>query len=240
MLATAALVAAVVLVVWAAVSGPGQVLSGEGLERVPLSQPTPTESSAAGGSGEQEEQETEPTAVSPLLRAIVRGLVLLLEVALVVAVAWLTWRAARSAWQAWDARRRRDTYAEALSGEEVVLDEHDAARDLLRGAAQRRARLVSQGEPRNAVVACWMDLEVLAQSQGVARDPAETSTDLATRCLDRTGADPRAVQVLAAAYHRARFSADPVTDDDRSRALEALDRVHASVAEQLHRGGVRT
>lgn len=237
--AAAALVAAVVLLVWAALAGPGPVLTGEGLDRVPLAEPTTSESTAAGESGEAgQERRTRPDEVSPLLRAIVQGLALLLELALAAAAAWLLWRGAGAAWQRWEARRRRDTHAEELTGAEELLDEEHLVEQVLRGAERRRHDLAS-GAPRNAVVACWVDLEGLAAAQGVERQPWETSTDLAARCLERTGADPDALAVLAAAYHRARYAAAPVTDADRSRALRALDRLHASLAEERRRRGVR-
>ena len=212
MLASLLAVGVVVLVLWAAATGPGTVLEGEGRDRVPLSEPTPTSQSAEAGTGEQSRTEREPREVPAWLRAVVRAVLLVLEVALLVALAWVLWRALRWAWQRWDARARPATQAEGLTGEEELLDTEVLAEVLLGGAAGRRARL-EEGPARNAVVACWLEL--------------------AHRLLDALGADPDAVSVLAAAYHRARYSEVPVSAQDRSRALRALDRVHASVREQL-------
>ena len=212
------MVGAVVLVLWAAVAGPGTVLEGEGRDRVTLSDPTPTSESVEAGSGEQMLPSEETRDVPTWLRAVVRAVLLVLEVAVVVAFAWVLWRAGRWAWQRWDARDRPAGPATSLTGAEEVLDTEALTEELLRGAAGRRARL-EEGPPRNAVVACW---------------PAETATELARRLLDVLGADEDAVAVLAAAYHRARYSEVPVTAQDRSRALRALDHVHASV--RAHQG----
>ena len=231
-LASLLAVGVVVLVLWAAATGPGTVLEGEGRDRVPLSEPTPTSQSAEAGTGEQSRTEREPREVPAWLRAVVRAVLLVLEVALLVALAWVLWRALRWAWQRWDARARPATQAEGLTGEEELLDTEVLAEVLLGGAAGRRARL-EEGPARNAVVACWLELEEVAAAGGVRRQPAETATELAHRLLDALGADPDAVSVLAAAYHRARYSEVPVSAQDRSRALRALDRVHASVREQL-------
>ena len=219
-------VTAAVLVLWAAVAGPGTVLEGEGRERVTLAEPTETTESAEAGSGEQEAPpEQEPREVPAWLRALVRAVLLVLEVAVAVTVGWVLWRAGR-----WAAP------AEELSGTEEVLDTESVARDLLSGEAQRRSRL-EEGPPRNAVVACWREIEELAAAGGVRRHPAETSTELARRLLDALGADEHAVSVLAQVYLRARYSEVQVSDADRSRALRALDHVHASVREGLRAAG---
>lgn len=226
-------VGAVVLVLWAAVAGPGTVLEGEGRDRVTLSDPTPTSESAEAGSGEQMLPSEETRDVPTWLRAVVRAVLLVLEVAVVVAFAWVLWRAGRWAWQRWDARDRPAGPATSLTGAEEVLDTEALTEELLRGAAGRRARL-EEGPPRNAVVACWLEIEEVAAAGGVRRRPAETATELGRRLLDVLGADEDAVAVLAAAYHRARYSEVPVTAQDRSRALRALDHVHASV--RAHQG----
>ena len=119
MLASLLAVGVVVLVLWAAATGPGTVLEGEGRDRVPLSEPTPTSQSAEAGTGEQSRTEREPREVPAWLRAVVRAVLLVLEVALLVALAWVLWRALRWAWQRWDARARPATQAEGLTGEEV-------------------------------------------------------------------------------------------------------------------------
>ena len=135
MLASLLAVGVVVLVLWAAATGPGTVLEGEGRDRVPLSEPTPTSQSAEAGTGEQSRTEREPREVPAWLRAVVRAVLLVLEVALLVALAWVLWRALRWAWQRWDARARPATQAEGLTGEEELLDTEVLAEVLLGGAA---------------------------------------------------------------------------------------------------------
>ena len=135
------MVGAVVLVLWAAVAGPGTVLEGEGRDRVTLSDPTPTSESVEAGSGEQMLPSEETRDVPTWLRAVVRAVLLVLEVAVVVAFAWVLWRAGRWAWQRWDARDRPAGPATSLTGAEEVLDTEALTEELLRGAAGRRARL---------------------------------------------------------------------------------------------------
>ena len=91
-----------------------------------------------------------------------------------------------------------------------------------------RAALAA-GEARNAIVACWMQLERDAAAAGLARSEAETSAEYAERVVVLSSVDPAPIGELAALYREARFSRHDLTDDHRSRAFAALDRVAAAL-----------
>lgn len=84
---------------------------------------------------------------------------------------------------------------------------------------------LSEGTPRNAIVACWMQLERDAAAAGIPRAAAETSAEYVERVLSASSVDPEPIRVLAALYREARFSDHELGDDHRTRALAALNRV---------------
>jgi hypothetical protein len=103
--------------------------------------------------------------------------------------------------------------------------------EALTGAgADRRRALLTGGEPRNAVVACWVDLEESAAESGLEREPWETPGEYVARVLATWSVDAAALADLAELYREARFSAHPVDEAARGRALTDLDRVHAGLA----------
>ena len=91
-------------------------------------------------------------------------------------------------------------------------------------AAAAQAALAT-GTPRNAIVACWLQLERDAAAGGLARTPAETSAEYATRVIASSSIDEAPIHELAALYREARFSAHVLGDDHRARADAALARV---------------
>ena len=101
-------------------------------------------------------------------------------------------------------------------GERELAVDVDAARTALAG-----------GSPRNAIVACWMQLERDAAAAGLPRDAAETSAEYVERVLAASSLDPAPIRELAALYREARFSRHDLRDDHRARALAALNRVEA-------------
>ena len=93
---------------------------------------------------------------------------------------------------------------------------------------EARAAL-SRGQPRNAIVECWMRLEVDIAAAGWPRFGAETSAEYVERIVAEASVDPFAISDLAALYREARFSDHPLGETDRTRAVEALTRVEASL-----------
>lgn len=105
----------------------------------------------------------------------------------------------------------------------------DAVLDAIATATRRQADRLREGEPSNAVVACWVDLEQSVAAAGVARRPSETSAELTIRVLDALDVDRRALRTLGALYREARYSAHPLTEQDRTTALEALRTLRRSL-----------
>jgi hypothetical protein len=101
-------------------------------------------------------------------------------------------------------------------------------RDLTVDVDAARAALAS-GSPRNAIVACWMQLERDAAAAGLSRSAAETSVEYIERVVAGSSVDPAPIGELAALYREARFSRHELRDDHRTRAITALSRVAAAL-----------
>ena len=114
-------------------------------------------------------------------------------------------------------RHRQITALPEVNERELEVDA-DAARIALAG-----------GTPRNAIVACWMQLERDAAAAGLPRAAAETSAEYAERVVAASSVDPAPIGELAALYREARFSRHELLDDHRARALAAMNRVEAAL-----------
>jgi hypothetical protein len=114
-------------------------------------------------------------------------------------------------------RRRQITALPEVNECELEVDV-DAARVALAG-----------GSARNAIVACWMQLERDAAAAGLPRAAAETSAEYVERVVAASSVDPAPIRELAALYREARFSRHQLLDDHRSRALAAMNRVEAAL-----------
>jgi hypothetical protein len=101
-------------------------------------------------------------------------------------------------------------------------------RELTVDVDSARAAL-SDGTPRNAIVACWMQLESDAATAGLPRLAAETPAEYVERVVGASSVDPVPIGELAALYREARFSRHELGDDHRKRAFAALDRVAATL-----------
>lgn len=119
--------------------------------------------------------------------------------------------------------RGRDGGIEAV--EEVdtlgLLEEatDETARDRVRGI----------GDPRNAVVAAWVEIERAVAASGVQRRPSETSTELVVRVVTELGLDTGPLSDLGERYRAARFSEHALGPADVERALALLETVHAQL-----------
>ncbi len=148
---------------------------------------------------------------------------------LAAVLAWFGWVALGG----WRRRRRsRRRPPPATQPEHVVhaafLDE--AQRELSL-AADRQIEALRSGEPRNAIVACWVALEDAVARVGLPRDPAETSTEFTRRIVQAVTVDSRAATDLAALYREARFSAHPLLEAHRDTAIALL----TALSEELRR-----
>jgi hypothetical protein len=145
-------------------------------------------------------------------------LLLLLRVAWIVVSVY--WQLLRGRWERWS---RPAGSLSPLPGSDGA-DDVDVSFDLTARLAQLQV-----GAPRNAIVACWSQLEDDVAAAGLPRDPAETSVEYTERVLSSASVDTAATLELAELYRVARFSDHPIDEAGRARAVQALQRVHASL-----------
>jgi hypothetical protein len=207
---------------WAAAGGTG--LSGgtraPAGQEAPSEQPAPTlDAPTPAPTGEQEPGELADSEVPGWLSGALTGLFLAI-VATVVGV--FIYAGVR--YLLFERVERR-----------AILDQPasqppDAAADLAEVLQAVRAGLADMdagGDPRRAVIACWLRLERLAAAAGTARLAADTPTDLVRRLLARHRVSEPALGRLADAYRRARYAPAEVADDlleTARRALHDVDR----------------
>ena len=85
------------------------------------------------------------------------------------------------------------------------------------------------GSPKNAIVACWMQLESDAAASGIERLPAETSLEYVARVVAASSVRPEPIRELADLFREARFSRHDMSEADRGRALVLLRDVVQAV-----------
>ena len=124
-------------------------------------------------------------------------------------------------------RKRREPLALTPEDDEELVALLEASGDDV------RYRALSESDPRNAVVACWVALEEAARRSGLRDDPSETAAELTTRVLGRWQVDADAIGSLSAAYREARFSRHPVTEEQRDQAIAALERIHEDLRQRV-------
>jgi Domain of unknown function (DUF4129) len=213
-----------VLVTWAASIGPDRVVSGGHVERIRSDEPSFATQSAdpdADNTDDRTRQRDEPPGWLGTIAFV-------LELITVGVVVFLLGRALRRLRQLRLFRTRRGRRRAELVDFEVLGTADEVADVIEEDAPQQRA-LLEEGEPRNAIVACWHRFEQQATRGGVVRRPWQTTGEFVLGVLDLVGADRGAVSRLADLYREARFSDHPMTDDHRRNALEALDTIHRSL-----------
>ncbi len=142
-------------------------------------------------------------------------------VLIVLAVTTVMWMVRADMWPGLGRYRVRERSVRQVTALPEV-PERELAVDV---DAARRA--LAGGSPRNAIVACWMQLECDAAAAGLSRDAAETSAEYVERVVTASSIDPAPIRELAALYREARFSDHELGDDHRTRALVTLNRVEA-------------
>jgi Domain of unknown function (DUF4129) len=153
--------------------------------------------------------------------------VLLLEVATLGVVLFLLYRIGLVLKERWHARRLLRRVADEVEFD--VLDKGERVAAVIEEDATTQRELLGDGEPRNAIVACWRQFEVQAARAGVIRRAWQTPSEFVLWVLDLAGADARAVTRLADLYREARFSDHPMGEPHRAEARAALDAVHRSL-----------
>lgn len=220
-LAVAGACVLVVLVAWAALLGPQEVFTGDGPQISRETTTTATDEApvdTAGTTRDDVEQSDPPTWVRVLLN-LVGGAVQLVALAGMAYVAWLVVRRLHTA------LALRRTREEAATGDFEALDDRQRVAAAMAQDADAQARVLREGEPRNAIVECWHRFELQAERAGLARREWETSSELALRMLDVAEVDREAVSRLLELYREARFSEHDVGESQRRAALDALARI---------------
>lgn len=146
-------------------------------------------------------------------------IVLALKLLVFALVAWAVYLLLKAIWRhfpRWHTRVVASSPIEALpSLPEDLLETADA-----------RLGLLQEGSPRNAIVACWVDLEESATSAGLPRRPAETSAEFTVRVLRTWDVAPDAMGRLAELYREARHSRHQLTEQHRAEAVSRLEAIH--------------
>jgi len=211
------------LVVWAATTGPVGVLSPSGRivrpDRVGGDQATATATPNQPTLRETTKDVELKFDLSWLGDLIAYGFFLALAVAVVLALRWL--------WQ-----NRWHPPPKPVEREFTVLPDVDRLAESVRDDRGRQLAAVAEGSPRNGIVACWLSLEESVRSAGVQPHPADTSTELVVRVLHSLDLDPRAISRLAALYREARFSEHELGEDARDEARAALGRLHDELGDR--------
>ena len=208
------------LVMFAARTGPQRLLDGDAVNRhghidIFLSGPAPPHSAGHHGEGVFQR-----LGVLSWMGWIVR-------IGLVVLAGWLAYRGLSLLGSLrWNLRRPERRPGEVQFD---VLDDPAELLDEMRDDASAQLGLLQGGSPRNAIVACWHRFEEQADKARVPRKPWETSSEFTLRLLDSVSADDLAVARLERLYHEARFSEHEIDEDRRAEAVDALERIHGSL-----------
>ena len=216
----------VTLVGWAALIGPSPVLTGPGpspgASTTTTSEPPIDEIDTTG---DNVVEEKERGTLGSIIITVVGGAV---AVFAALAIAFLAYLLGRRAWTAWQFRRRYDAPPD-VDFETVGSGEPTRARRAMASDAEEQLRLLLEGQPRNAIVACWHRFEVQAVEAGLSRHPWETPSEFALRLLEGAEVDPAAVSRLLELYREARFSEHDLDEGDRAAAVAALRDIQTRV-----------
>ena len=224
-LAVAATCLLTVLVAWAALLGPEQVLTGAGhvagdgtpTASEPQSPSTTAPSPRAGGDRAPQDAPAWWAGLVIWVMRVAAGLGILMGLVVVAALVL----------QLWDGRRRREEEVSAVDF--AALAPSTRIEDEVRADTAQQDALLREGTPRNAIVAAWHRFEVQGERAGVPRKPSETSSEFTVRLLDLVGADSSAVVRLGELYREARFSSHELGEGHRTAAVEALSAIRSSL-----------
>lgn len=216
----------VTLVAWAALIGPSPVLTGPG----PMAGSSTTTTSEppideVGTTAEDVVEGEERGTVGSVIITVIGGLIV---VSASGALMFLAYLLGRRAWAAWRFRRRVEP-PDTVDFDTVEAGDPQRVRRVMADDAEEQLRLLLEGRPRNAIVACWHRFEVQAVEAGLARHPWETSSEFALRLLERADVDPAPVSRLLELYREARFSEHHLDEEDRAAAADALRQIQSRV-----------
>jgi hypothetical protein len=152
-----------------------------------------------------------PDWVGPVLLALIAALLLGAIAVLVVLLV----------------RQRDRTRAAALPDDPQVSLVQQRA-DVLAAVDAGLADL-DDGDPRAAVIACWVRLEEAAAAAGTPREPGDTPGELVLRLLGGHQISPGVLYGLAEVYRLARYATHSVDAGMREQARAALGQLRAEL-----------
>jgi hypothetical protein len=110
--------------------------------------------------------------------------------------------------------------------QDLVFDEPEVAgAPVAAAAAAAAAGLRAEDDPRRAVVAAYLRMDLTLAEHGLGRRPAEAPLEHLARVLREAGIPPVAGRRLVDLFERARFSSHPVDAAMRDEALAHLEAV---------------
>lgn len=223
--AAAVMTAGLLVLVWAAATGPARLFasSGRSVQIGSTELPSPTPSASPSATPSEAADRAFDTDGPTRDLSWIGDLILWIGILLLVLTAGrlLVWL-----WQ----RRWRPPPKPAERSFDVLPDVAAVSRALASETDSQLAA-IREGTPRNAIVRCWLMLEEAAGEAGVPRAPWETSAEFTLRVLRTLDVDPRAIATLGGLYREARFSRHELGEDSRARAYTSLQQLHAD----LHR-----
>lgn len=89
------------------------------------------------------------------------------------------------------------------------------------------------GDPRRAVIACWVRLESAAAAAGTPRRPGDTPTDLVMRLLEAHEVSAGVLTGFADIYRQARYAPHVVDATMRAEARDALGQLRAVLTAEV-------
>ncbi|GGM16993.1 DUF4129 domain-containing protein [Dactylosporangium sucinum] len=92
----------------------------------------------------------------------------------------------------------------------------------------------TDGDPRRAVIACWVRLERAAAAAGTPRLVGDSPTELVTRLLAGHRVTRPTLEGLAEVYREARYATHPVDERSRQAAVGALSQLRAELSGVAH------
>jgi hypothetical protein len=226
-LVSVATTGAVLVLVWAATTGPvrmfGAPSGSSPARRGPAASPTSSPSETPDPlSAEEITKNMHATWDGSWLgKLLAYTLLIVVVLALLAGVRWL-WR------NRWHAPPRPAAVAFEVLPEAALAE-------ALHRDVDAQLSAVEQGGPRDAIVACWLRLQDVVTECGHPPRPTETSAEFVTRLLHALDVDPRSVDTLARLYREARFSEHEMGEDSRTAARTAL---HALSEDLRSRAGV--
>jgi hypothetical protein len=87
----------------------------------------------------------------------------------------------------------------------------------------------TDGDPRRAVIACWLRLEQAAAAAGTPKRVGDSPTDLVSRLLQTHEVSADVLAALAEVYREARYATHAVDERMRAQARAALQRIRAEL-----------